>query len=73
MDGLHSWFADFVHKIVIHRRGAVGGSDSAGSSGTRAKMVTTGYGTPAPFVQCQADRTPGVMADPGRIDEEFQA
>ena len=75
---VHRRLCDFIHSIVVHRRGEA----TRGRNGVREDPLVHPYRwlrsdlvPPAPFLQCELHLTPGasgVLADPARIDEEFR-
>ena len=79
VQGLHRRLSDFIHAVVVHRR-------EEAIRGWRGwlredlfdhpyKWLRPELVPPAPFLQCDPVLTPGgsgVLADPLRIDEEFQ-
>ena len=79
VQGLHRRLSDFIHAVVVHRREeAIRGWRGCLREDPfvhpfewlRLELVP-----PAPFLQCDPVLTPGgssVLADPLRIDEEFQ-
>ena len=77
--GIHRRLSDFIHAVVVCRR------DEAIREWRNwiredplvhpYKWLRPDLVPPAPFLQCGPDLTPGgsgVLADPARIDEEFQ-
>ena len=77
--GLHRRLSDFIHAVVVHRREvAIRGWRSwlrEDSFVHPYKWLRPDLVPPAPFLQCDPALTPrgsGVLADPLRIDEEFQ-
>ena len=77
--GLHRRLSDFIHAVVVHRREvAIRGWRSwlrEDPSVHPEKWLRPDLVPPAPFLQCDPALTlggSGVLADPLRIDEEFQ-
>ena len=77
--GLHRRLSDFIHAVVVHRREvAIRGWRSWLREDPLVhlhKWLRLDLVPPAPFLQCDPALTPwgsGVLADPLRIDEEFQ-
>ena len=76
---LHRRLSDFIHEVVVHRRDeAVRGWRNWVREDPLIhpyKWLRPDLVPPSPFLQCDAHLTPGgsgVLADPGRIDEEFR-
>ena len=76
---LHGRLSDFIHRVVVHRR------DEAIRSWRGwlredplvwpCRWLRPDLVPPFPFLRCDPHLTPdlsGVLADPGRIDEEFR-
>ena len=79
VQGLHRRLSDFIHAVVVHRREeAIRGWRGWLREDPFAhpyKWLRPELVPPAPFLQCDPALTPrasGVLADPLRIDEEFQ-
>ena len=79
VEGLHRRLSYFIHNVVVHRREeAIRGWRNWLSEDPLVhpyKWLRPDLVPPAPFLQCDPLVTPGcsgVLADPGRIDEEFR-
>ena len=73
---IHHRLGDFIHAVVVHRRDdAIRGRRNWIREDPLVhpcKWLRLDLVLPAPFLQCQPHPTPGVLADPTRIDEEFR-
>ena len=79
LEFLHRWLSDFIHGVVVHRREE---AILEWRNWLREDHLFHPYKwlgpdlvLPAPLLQCDPLVTPsgsGVLADPGRIDEEFR-
>ena len=79
VSGVHRRLSDFIHSVVVHRRDeAIRGWRNWLREDPLVhpyKWLRPDLVLPAPFLQCKPHLTPGgsgVLADPARIDEEFE-
>ena len=79
VQGLHRRLSDFIHAVVVHRREEAirgwRGWSREDSFVHPFEWLRPELVPPAPILQCDPALTPGgsgVLADPLRIDEEFQ-
>ena len=80
VEELHLRLSDFIHRVVVHRKGGVytvvAELVERGSTCSSFQVALAGLGSPCSFFcSVMLSSLPGgsgVLADPARIDEEFQ-